>query len=157
MKHIEEMIAKLEAVDWIESPRQATNNELAYAGAYLHLFANYVNANKTSLPESVHPFSSPLKVIGIERSLLNSEILERCERLVSQSSNAYDGVYAKNALEWAALCDAQHPASNGRESLFNPLVELVVSRVPAIIRQGNWVVGENIFPLQNWVDRYSKV
>jgi len=81
--------------------------------------------------------------------------MSECESLTEQSTNAYDTVYAKHALEWAALCDLSHPATRDREGLFEPLLELIVNRIPAMVRKGYWVVDENMFPLLDWEARYA--
>ncbi len=40
--------------------------------------------------------------------------------------------------------------------MFDPLIELVINRVPAMVRKGHWVVDESMYPLPDWVNRYVK-
>lgn len=101
------------------------------------------------------PFSRPAGILKVKGDVLERETVVEFEALVSKSTNVFDGVYARAALEWAALCDASHPATNGQEDLYEPLLDLVVGRVFAAIRKGAWQVGDNAFPLSGWLGRYA--
>lgn len=155
MNFVEKTISKLRAVQWSTGPQQATTESLECARTYLCLFANFVYECRVERSADITAFTSPARILGLDEAPLSQVIMAECESLAKQSSNAYDCMYAKRALQWAALCDLSHPATCGREDLFEPLLHLVANRIPAMVRKGYWVVDENMFPLLNWETRYA--
>ena len=153
MSHIEKIMARLRAVEWSSGPRQASESELEGASLYLRTFADFLRESQPSATPAM-PFTDPSKVVG-RGELLSPTVAAEAEALVGSSTNALDSVYVKQALQWAALCEASHPATQGREDMFDPLLDLVINRVPTAIRKGYWMVDENSFPLMNWIDRYA--
>ena len=153
MSHVEKIMARLRAVEWNSGPQRASESELNGAGLYLRTFADFLCELQPNGPPAM-PFADLSKVVG-SVELLPRSIAGEAEALTSSSSNALDSVYVNQALQWAALCETSHPATRGREDMFDPLLNLVVSRVPTAIRKGYWIVDENAFPLMNWRDRYA--
>lgn len=153
MSHIEKILTKLRSVDWEVLPQPANSIALADASNYLRTFAIFLRECHADASAPM-PFASPYNVLGVNEPLPPA-IAAEMEILVGQSQNAYDGIYARHALEWAALCDASHPATKDHQDMFDPLLDLIAGRVPTGIRNGYWVVDENLFPLLNWLERYA--
>lgn len=156
MSHIEKTAALLRSIPWSDKPAPVTDKSLADAELYLRAFAKFVLECRADPSREPTLLASPCGVLSMKEAPLASALLAECAALAAQSRNAYDAVYARHALEWAALCDSDCPATRGREDLFEPLLRLVGSRVPALIRKGYWVVGENMFPMADWLTRYGK-
>jgi drug/metabolite transporter superfamily protein YnfA len=153
MSHIEKIMTRLRSVEWKIEAQRANPAALEGAGIYLRTFADFLREWHVDASAAM-PFASPCQILGVSK-ILPSAIEAEAEGLTERSSNSYDEIYVKHALEWAALCDASHPATHDHEDMFRPLLDLVVDRVPTGIRKGYWVVDENLFPLLNWIDRYT--
>lgn len=153
MSHLEKIMTRVRSVEWAVGPQKASPAALNGAGAYLRGFAAFLREWQTDALVAM-PFENPRKILGVIEPLPPA-IAKEAESLAEQSPNAYDVIYVKQALEWAALCDASHPATRDRENMFDPLLELVVGRIPTGIRKGYWFVDENLFPLLNWLDCYA--
>ena len=153
MSQTNKTMEKLRAVEWRIGPKPADSTVIDGASAYLQKFAAFLHEWQADT-SSVMPFVNPREVLGVG-DLLTPVIAAEAEELAGQSANAYDLIYVKQALEWAALCDASHPATRDHEDMFDWLLNLVASRVPTGVRKGYWVVDENLFPLANWLDRYT--
>lgn len=156
MTKTEKILDLLRQVDWGAAPRSAKLEDLDGATAYLRMYAKIILENTEKSSQAITPFASPLQVLGVTDVHLQDSVVEECHRLTGESPLAYDKVFAMRALEWAALCESGHPSTYGREDMFDALLGLVVKRVPALIRKGNWVVDESIFPLVDWIHRYGR-
>jgi len=155
MNKTEEILRILKYVNWAAAPQSANREDLEGATAYLQMYAKFILENKTDMSQSMTPFASPFEVLGVQDVQVPQSIIDDCQRLAGQSPLAYDKVFVIRSLEWAALCDSGHPSTAGRESMFDPLIGLVVRRVSAMIRKGYWVVDEGMFPLLDWINRYG--
>lgn len=156
MTKTEKIVNMLGSINWAVAPQSANDDDLEGATAYLQMYAKFVLENQQDTSQSFTPFASPLQVLGVQDVHVQQSIADECQRLVGQSPLSYDKVFVMRALEWAALCEAGHPSTIGRENMFDSLLGLVMNRVPAMIRKGNWVVDESMYPLPDWVNRYSK-
>jgi hypothetical protein len=155
MSYVQKTIDELRTIDWNQVPQKAMPEDLEHALAYLRTFAKFIAEIHADSSSTVTAFASPIQLLGLSEDQLNAATMDECELIANRSSNAYEGIYMRHALEWAALCDSSHVATHGREHLFEPLIKLVAKRIPAIVRQGYWVVDENLFPLDDWVKRYT--
>jgi hypothetical protein len=155
MTKAEEILNSLRSVHWGAAPKSANREDLDGATTYLQMFARFILENQPDANRGWTPFASPLEVLLVEDVHVQQGVANECQRLTAQSPLVYDKVFVTRALEWAALCETGHPSTLGRENMFDPLIGLVINRVPAIIRKGHWVVDESMFPLQDWVNRYS--
>lgn len=153
MTKTEQILNALRTVNWTAAPQSATQKDFEGATAFLRMYADFILENESN--QNLIPFASPLKVLGTDDVHVQQSIVDECLLLTGQSPLAYDKVFAMRALEWAALIESGHSATRGRENLFDPLIELVVNRVPAMIRKDHWVVDESMYPLLDWVKRYG--
>lgn len=156
MTKTEKILNMLGSVNWAAAPQSAIDADLEGATAYLQMYAKFVLENQHDTSQSLTPFASPLQVLDVQDVYVQQSIADECQRLAGQSPLSYDKVFVMRALEWAALCESGHPSTVGRENMFDSLLGLVMNRVPAMIRKGNWVVDESMYPLPDWVNRYSK-
>lgn len=156
MTNSEKILNALRAVNWAAAPQPADHKDLEGATAYLQMYARFILENQQDLNQGLTPFASPLQVLGVQDVHIQQSIADEGQQLAGQSPLAYDKVFVMRALEWAALCEAGHPSTIGRETMFDPLIGLVINRVPAMVRKGHWVVDESMYPLPDWVNRYGK-
>lgn len=156
MTNSEKILNALRAVNWSAAPQPADQEDLEGATAYLQMYARFIMENQQDSNHGVTPFASPLQVLGVQDVHVQPSIAVEGQQLAGQSPLAYDKVFVMRALEWAALCESGHPSTAGRVAMFDPLVELVINRVPSMVRKGYWVVDASMYPLPDWVNRYGK-
>jgi hypothetical protein len=155
MTHVEKLLNSFRSIDWKASPNKASDHDLLCARLYLDGVADLIKKNDQTSASSMGPFFSPNRTFCSEIELLSQDVISECEALTEKSSNAYEAMYCKYALEWAALRDRSHSVTAGHEDLFTPLMGLITKRVSAIPRKGYWVVDENMFPLFDWPAKYG--
>lgn len=157
MTKTEKILNMLGCVRWAAAPQAANDEDLAGATAYLQTYAKFILENQRDTSQSLTPFASPLQILGVQDVHVQQSIADECQRLAGQSPLSYDKVFVMRALEWAALCESGHPSTLGRENMFDSLLGLVINRVPMMIRKGDLVVDQSIYPLADWVKRYGMV
>lgn len=155
MTYVEKLLNSFRSIAWEADPNKASDHDILCARSYLDGVANLMRKNDQILASPVGPFFSPNRTFCSETELLSQDVISECEVLTEKSSNAYEAMYCKYALEWAALCDRLHSVAVGHEDLFAPLIDLITNRVSAIPRKGYWVVDENMFPLFDWPAKYG--
>ncbi len=155
MTYVEKLLDAFRSIDWEAGPNKASDHDLVCARSYLDGVADLIKKNEQISVSLIGPFFSPNRIFCSKTELLNQEVISECEVLTDKSSNAYEAMYCKYALEWAALCDRSFSVTAGHEDLFEPLIDLVTNRVSAIQRKGYWVVDENMFPLFDWPAKYG--
>ena len=156
MNKIEKILEILRGINWTTEPQSADSEDFDGATSYLQMYARFIQKNQQEINQNFTPFSSPFKVLGLHELRVQKKVEDECQELAGQSIFAYDRVFCMRALEWATLCENKHPSTLGGGDMFDPLIRLVVNRIPTRIRQGYWVVDESMYPLLDWVSRYGK-
>ena len=155
-QHVEQTLSRLRLIRWADAPAPATERTLDDARAHLRAFAEFVrHCRSVPSQNDPMPFTLPSRVLGMPDTHLSASVVAESEALAAHSRNAWDVAYVRQSLDWAALCDSAVPAAMEREGALDPLLRLLESRVPATVRQGYWVVDQDMFPLANWLTRYG--
>lgn len=157
MKNSEKILNRIRSVDWSTANQSTDFKDLEGATIFLKMYARFLLDNQQSSSYGVTPFASPIQVLGLTDIRVQQAIVDEIQLLIGKSPLAYDKVFVTRAFEWVALCDSGHPSTQGREAMFDPLIELAINRIPTMVRKGHWVVDESMYPISDWVGRYSRL
>lgn len=148
MDKVKVLLDRLAGVNWAEV-REPTQDDLAKVKSYLDSLADLSAAHA-----GLGIFFSPSNLVG--SPVLNESQQAQLTAVLPADGHAYEAVFCRNAVEWAALVERQEAIAIKLADLYDPLIDVIENRVPLRSAKGYLMAGEHAFPMQRWPTGYGR-